>query len=277
MIRFLKKLIKWCTPQGIVFLQEKLAAQRLQSDSRYKQFQEDFHSRQKAHHLVLFKDASLNVFGQGAEDLLLRSFIENAESKPGFYVDIGAFHPVQASNTKYFYDHGWRGINIEANPKSAALFAKMRPRDINLNIGVSNENGSMDFYFFGAEHSINTFNKNQAEAFSQHFQLPIKEVISMEVRHINEVLQENIPSGQEIDFISIDIEGMERKILEAIDFKMFQPKHILIEDISLEGDELDFKNWLKLQDSWQHQYLLDQGYQLLGKSPLTLLYKKGEA
>ena len=277
MIRFLKKLIKWCTPQGLVFLQEKLKAKKLQSDSRYKQFQEDFQSRQKAHHLVLFKDASLNVYGQGAEDLLLRSFMANAESKSGFYVDIGAFHPEQASNTKYFYDRGWCGINIEANPESAELFAKMRPRDVNLNIGVSDENGSMDFYFFGAEHSINTFNKNQAEAFSQHFQLPIKEVISMEVRHINEVLQESIPSGQEIDFISIDIEGMERKILEAIDFKMLQPKHILIEDISLEGDELDFKNWLKLQDSWQHQYLLDQGYQQLGKSPLTLLYKKGEA
>jgi FkbM family methyltransferase len=274
MIELLKKILKWCTPYGFFLYKEKLQQNRRQLNADYLHYQKEFLPKLKSHHLVLFKDNSLNVFGQGGEDLLLRAYMNEAYKTSGFYIDIGAFHPVQASNTKYFYDRGWRGINIEANPESAVLFNKMRPRDINLNIGVSDENSNMEYYFFGPEHSINTFNERQAAAFSQHFQLPIKEVISMPVRHINEVLHENIPVNQKIDFLSLDIEGLEQKILQAIDFETFRPSYLLIEDITLEGNELDFENWQKLQQSLQHQFVEAQGYELLGKSPLTLLYKR---
>ncbi len=276
MIVFFKKILKWCTPYGVFLFKEKVKGKRREVNADYQRYEKEVQTQLKSHHLVFFKDQSLNVFGQGAEDLLLRAFMDRPHKTNGFYVDIGAFHPVQASNTKYFYDCGWRGINIEANPKSADLFNKMRPRDINLNIGVSDENSTMEYYYFGAEHSINTFNKRQAEAFSRHFQLPIKEVIPMPVRHINEVLKENIPMNQKIDFLSLDIEGLEQKILQAIDFKIFRPKYLLIEDISLEGDALDFENWQKLKKSLQHQYVEAQGYELLGKSPLTLLYRNKE-
>ena len=54
----------------------------------------------------------------------------------GFYVDVGVDHPRRYSNTYFFYKLGWRGVNIDAMPGSMNLFARIRPRDINLECGV---------------------------------------------------------------------------------------------------------------------------------------------
>ena len=55
----------------------------------------------------------------------------------GFYVDIGAHHPKRFSNTYIFYQRGWRGINIDAKPGTKEVFNKLRPRDINLEVPIS--------------------------------------------------------------------------------------------------------------------------------------------
>src|SRR3984885_2072501 len=54
----------------------------------------------------------------------------------GFYVDVGAADPVNLSVTKWFYDLGWSGLNIEPNNGLFDRLAADRPRDINLNCGV---------------------------------------------------------------------------------------------------------------------------------------------
>ena len=38
-----------------------------------------------------------------------------AGRRTGFYVDVGAADPVNLSVTKWFYDLGWSGLNIEPN------------------------------------------------------------------------------------------------------------------------------------------------------------------
>jgi len=48
---------------------------------------------------------------QHGEDFILH-FLLNFK-KQGFYVDIGANDPDHISNSKYFYDRGWNGINVE--------------------------------------------------------------------------------------------------------------------------------------------------------------------
>ena len=69
-------------------------------------------------------------YSQNGEDLILNRFLEN--KKNGFYIDIGAHHPIRFSNTYLFYKKGWRGINIDAMPGSMDLFNKIRSRDINI-------------------------------------------------------------------------------------------------------------------------------------------------
>ena len=63
---------------------------------------------------------SARSYSQEGEDMILRRFL--AGQKDGFYVDVGAHHPVRFSNTYYFYKQGWAGINIEPNPDSLAAF-----------------------------------------------------------------------------------------------------------------------------------------------------------
>ena len=47
----------------------------------------------------------------------------------GFYVDVGAGHPVFDNVSFAFYLAGWRGITVEPNPALAALARAVRPRD----------------------------------------------------------------------------------------------------------------------------------------------------
>lgn len=73
-----------------------------------------------------------NFYSQDGEDTLLTAFYESQPEYKGFYVDIGALHPLRFSNTQIFYDRGWHGINIDATPGSMKLFNKVRPNDINI-------------------------------------------------------------------------------------------------------------------------------------------------
>lgn len=84
MIELLKKILKWCTPYGFFLYREKRQQKRQQLNVDYQRYQKDFQPQLISHHLVLFKDQALDVFGQGGEDLLLRAFMKDAEKSNGF-------------------------------------------------------------------------------------------------------------------------------------------------------------------------------------------------
>src|SRR4051812_32202488 len=86
--------------------------------------------------------ALLISYAQNFEDVLLRRVF--ADREDGFYVDIGAFDPVIGSVTKIFYDRGWSGINIEPGSAFERLKSE-RARDINLNIAILDEAGTLSF------------------------------------------------------------------------------------------------------------------------------------
>jgi len=65
-------------------------------------------------------------YSQDGEDVVLASFYENMKNYRGFYVDIGAHHPVRFSNTWMFYKNGWKGINIDPTPGSMKAFNVIR-------------------------------------------------------------------------------------------------------------------------------------------------------
>ena len=83
-------------------------------------------------------------YAQNYEDALLARAFEGQST--GFYVDVGASHPMFDSVTHHFYEKGWQGINIEPVRESFELLCKTRTRDTNLNIAVSNLCGEATFY-----------------------------------------------------------------------------------------------------------------------------------
>ena len=74
-------------------------------------------------------------YAQNREDVYI-NWLLSGKNK-GFYVDVGANDPVHDSVTKFFYDRGWSGINIEPINEHYKNLTKERPRDINLQIGVA--------------------------------------------------------------------------------------------------------------------------------------------
>jgi hypothetical protein len=166
-------------------------------------------------------------FSSAGEDMILRHLI-GSDKMDGFYVDVGAYHPVKHSNTYFFYIHGWRGINIDARPGTQRLFEKERPRDISLELGISNVRGVIPFYVFAEDSTMNSFSRQFLEEIGMWNH--VKEVIDIPVAPLSTVLETHLPPGQIIDFMNIDVEGHGLEVVQSNDWERFRPRFLLVED-----------------------------------------------
>ena len=98
-------------------------------------------------------------YAQLLEDVILYCALKDVDK--GFYIDVGANDPTGDNVTKFFYDRGWHGINIEPLPDKCALLAEKRPRDVNLCIGLGNKRGKLDIFLNG---QVSTFSEEIAES-----------------------------------------------------------------------------------------------------------------
>src|SRR5215469_6882563 len=84
-------------------------------------------------------------FSYSGEDKLISLLLP---CPTGFYVDVGAFHPIVGSNTYKLYLRGWHGITIEPCHDNARLFEQVRPRDRHLTIGIAAETSTLTYHRF---------------------------------------------------------------------------------------------------------------------------------
>ena len=152
-------------------------------------------------------------------------FLQLGIEKPS-WLDLGAHHPVDISNTALFYARGGRGINVEANPDLMADFHRLRPQDINLNCGVGPERGKMTLYpYFRG--SGGTFRRDWATGIGMTFE---REGGSHEVDvyTVDEIIDVH-GRGQFPHLLCVDIEGMDEEVLAALDFAKRAPMVIDVE------------------------------------------------
>ena len=205
-------------------------------------------------------------FSQEGEDILLKRIFSN--KKNGFYIDVGAHHPVRFSNTYLLSKNGWRGINIDAMPGSMALFNKKRPNDINIECPISDKKEELVYHIFN-EPALNTFSKSEALKKDGFHGYKIISKKIMFTRTLAEILLENLNKNQKIDFISIDVEGFDLRVLKSLDLKIFKPEIILIEDLSRNTDLEEFFNKSEI-----NKYLKNYNYKLFMKTYNTMFFKK---
>lgn len=167
------------------------------------------------------------TYSQNREDIYLSGFFDM--SKPGFYVDVGANHPIHDSVTKYFYERGWRGINIEPIPRLYNLLVNDRPKDINLKIGISNKRGVLNFREYPEGNGLSTFSDAMKEGYKNNPKdVTIKHKdYKIDVYPIREVFINH--KVKSIDFMKIDVEGYEYEVIEGNDWNKYRPKVICIE------------------------------------------------
>lgn len=198
-------------------------------------------------------------FSQDGEDMVLASLLDKTS---GFYIDVGAHHPRRYSNTSYFYMQGWRGINIDATPGSMTLFNEQRERDINLELGVSDDEGSREFYIF-QEGALNTFDRKLAERY-QDIGNRLSEVRKVKAKTLSSILDEHLPAGQFIDFMNIDVELRDIHVLRSNNWDRYRPAFILIEDARFDTR--------KAEESEVFCFLRDQNYHLVSLTKNTLFF-----
>jgi len=182
-----------------------------------------------------FNKAYLNQkvsYSQCGEDLIvdfLLTWILGIKNPS--YLDIGAHHPYSLNNTYLFYKRGLTGVNIEPDPKLFSYLAKMRPKDVNINKGVGSntKNEIADFYIMSSR-ALNTFSKEEAERISKSATIKIDEIKQIELVNINDILAKYY-SDKLLDFLTIDVEGLDLQILKSIDFGKYKPNVICVETI----------------------------------------------
>lgn len=173
-------------------------------------------------------------YGQNAEDVIISSFFP--PDYAGFYVDIGAHHPVRFSNTYLLYQAGWHGINIDPLPGSMLLFDKMRSRDVNLELCVSGSEDPVKYYSFD-EPAYNTISAERAEEIIGKKYSQLKQTWEIKSEPLWSIFSRCIPERQSIDLMTVDVETMELQVLKTNDWKRYIPKIIVMESlISLEKD-----------------------------------------
>ena len=200
-------------------------------------------------------------FSQEGEDIILRRLFE--EKNTGFYVDIGAHHPQRFSNTYLFYLKGWNGINIDPIPGKMELFNQLRSRDINLEFGISQFGNSLTYYIFN-EQALNTFSKEIADQRKAPYKVIQEKQI--ETYTLAKVLEQYLPPNQEIDFLSIDVEGLDEEVVKSNDWKKYRPHIILAEALKTTSLEEAINSPVAL-------FLQQEGYGLIAKAKNTLFFQ----
>jgi len=202
-------------------------------------------------------------YSQEGEDVVLRRYLDL--SKKGYYVDVGAHHPLRYSNTKYFYDRGWEGINIDADPSLISAFAELRPRDKNILAGVGSKRASMFFYIFNHS-AINTFDDRIAKQRAKLSGYYIVKKIKVKIQPLSDILKKNVPKGKIIDFMSIDVEGMDLDVLKSNDWGLFRPRYLMVECL-----ETAYSLDSVLRDPVA-VYLVKKGYVPVAKTLYTVIF-----
>lgn len=191
-------------------------------------------------------------WSQEGEDIWLQ---ERFRNEKGFYVDVGALHPYRFSNTAWAYEKGWHGINIEPNIDCFRLFEIFRPKDININCGVSDQEGEMTYYCF-EDPALNGFDANA------HADFPVRERRTVKVRPLADILKEN--KVNKVDFLDIDVEGLELSVLKSIDFSIDIDCILIEQHVKVDS----------IVQTLEYQFLKEKGYDIIAKYRRTAVYER---
>lgn len=201
-------------------------------------------------------------WSQEGEDILLDRIFGG--KKNGFYVDVGAHHPMRFSNTYFFYRKGWSGINIDAMPGSMKEFEKYRRRDINLELGVAQRMGTLDYYVFN-EPALNSFSVKNAQKINLlENNYHVIKIIKIKVKPLRKILAYHLKS-RKIDFLNVDVEGFDLNVLQSNDWSKYRPRFVLAEIL---GSSLHNIHQNKLV-----QFMREQGYAVYAKQANTVFFE----
>jgi hypothetical protein len=203
-----------------------------------------------------------DAFGQCGEDAWFLSFLR-AQRIPwadsGFYVDLGANHPVVYSATYLLYKAGWSGVTVDPITSLCALHRDLRPRDLCLNAGVGSKIEKRPFWdtipdFFSS------FSETDTKRAEERGMCTILRETDLPLLTPSAIL-EHAGTEKKVNYLSIDTEGLDGEILRNWPWDTSLPDVVSCEASALVETEAEADVVLK-----------DQGYSVLKRFPICVFW-----
>jgi len=175
-------------------------------------------------------------YSYGGIDSVVNDIFKN--QKNGFYVDVGAQHPIKNNNTYLLHKKGWEGINIDLDQKNINLFNVSRKKDCNICAAISSLEKDANLYYYHEGSPVNTLSREVAD----RQKAIIKETRAIRTKTLTSILENSKFKNKEIDFLSIDVEGVELEVLQGLNLNIYKPKIIVVELLDLDSKKLEIKN-----------------------------------
>lgn len=207
-------------------------------------------------------------YSQCGEDLIVSFLLRHVlQRKMINYIDIGCNHPYRFNNTfllKKMFKVG-KGVLVEPNPELHNLIKAKRGGEVLVKGGVGTQNDTLKFFMFNVD-TLNTFSETEAKV-AQNKGYNIEKILDIEVVEINSLLKKHFTDGK-LDFLSIDTEGHEFEVLQAIDYETIRPSVLCVETSEFgggKGDEIfeliEFfkeKEYILYADTWINTIFVDK-------------------
>jgi FkbM family methyltransferase len=204
----------------------------------------------------LFKPG-ITSYAQNFEDVLLWRALGHVEN--GFYIDIGAQHPVMDSVSKAFYERGWRGIHLEPTRAYAEMLRKDRPDELVIEAAVSDRHGTMAFYEI-PETGLSTGDAAIADFHrAKGFQVLQRQV---PVLTLDDVLAK--AGSRDIHWLKIDVEGFEKLVIKGWRNHAIKPWVLVIESTAPHSTQ-------DVSGDWENE-VLALGYEYANFDGLSKYY-----
>jgi FkbM family methyltransferase len=193
------------------------------------------------------------------EDTVVLNYFK--DKKSGFYVDVGCYHPIHRNNTYLLHKQDWNGVNIDTSKFSIDLFNHMRPKDLNYHCAISNKKEVIKLFYQKELSQLSTIERDQAETV---FQGDIKEK-DIQASTLDAILNKGKFKNNKIDFLDIDVEGADLKVLEGLSFEKFKPELVCVEIHAKEIKQSDI-----------YKFLINKNYELLWSGVFSHIFKRLE-
>ena len=191
------------------------------------------------------------------EDSAVLNYFKNKRN--GFYVDVGCYHPIHRNNTYLLHKQNWNGINIDTSEFSIDLFNFIRPKDLNYNCAISNKDEIIKLFYQKKLSQLSTTEIDQAKIV---FQGDIKET-EIQAFTLDEILNRDKYKNFKIDFLDIDVEGADLKVLEGLSFEIYKPELVCVEIHEKE-----------IKQSVIYNFLINKDYELIWSGIFSHLFKR---
>ena len=175
-------------------------------------------------------------YAQNFEDVMLHRALRDVPT--GTYIDVGAHDPHQYSVTKHFYEHGWRGINVEPVREYFDALVAARPDDVNLNVAAGAARGTMRLFVIPGTGLSTSVEAHATMAASRGYPSMPTEVPVETLDQICERLR-----SSPVHFLKIDVEGAEGDVLRGMSFTSTRPWIVVVEATQPGTPQESYQEW----------------------------------